>query len=465
MFKRRMAFFSAMVLLLVCLCGCGDTVPQDTATTTAITTTTTATTEVAGGEETTTTATETVTTTTEKQTTTTEKESTTTAEKTTTTTKEAATTTEKAPVTTTEKKTTTTEATTTTTTTKAPTTTTKAEVITALKPLSPKEYYGYTLLADEAESEKLLYVYNAFVKASEEMAEIVDFESSGYDITPEEIKKVWVYYTLDHPHHFWLTEGYGITVLEGGGVVDVSPEYTMSKSERDRAKAEFDAVVKQLLSNVSGSWDEYHRELAVHDILCDLLTYKDVGKPSYNAYGALTGKFSVCEGYAESFQYLMYQCGIQCLSVFGKAGGGSHKWNIVRINDVYYEVDVTWDDPVVSEGAAPFVVHSYFNISDAILTQDHNIGENNYPLPHCDSKAENYYKIQGVWMDTFSEDVIAQQLKTNNVIELYLNKHTPDQFAKWLGEHWGNILQKAGLTQGGYSFAVVGKGVRLTLTK
>jgi len=49
----------------------------------------------------------------------------------------------------------------------------------------------------------------------------------------------------------------------------------------------------------------------------------------------------VCEGYAEAFQYLALQYNINCII----ARSATHEWNLVEMNNAWYVVDITWDDP------------------------------------------------------------------------------------------------------------------------
>ncbi len=451
-YTRIVAFLVMLTLLVGCLCACGETAPQDGATTT-----TTGETQVSQSDEQTTTQ-EDATTTSVKESTT-EKQETTTAKDKTTTVKKTATSTTKAE---------TTVGTTTTTTaqtTVATTTTTKAQPITALKPLSPDDYYGYNLLKKEADGALLTQLYKHFVESVERMDATIKLDSISTSLSLPTVKKVWNYYQLDYPQHFWVDNGFDYSTLSEH-VTEIQPIYSMTVAERDKAKVEFDAVVKSLLSKISGSWGEYKRELAVHDALCDRVTYRDDGKTSHNAYGALVNKVAVCEGYAEAFQYLMYQVGTQCLGVFGTAGKLPHKWNIVYIDGVYYDVDVTWDDPIVN-GGAELVAHTYFNLSDAILFRDHNENdERNYPLPPCNSMDENYYVMQGVWMHDFSEEAIAKAIQSHGeTVEIYLDEHTTNEFATWLQEHWKTIREMAQTEYRGYRLAAVSNTVTLTLTK
>ena len=98
---------------------------------------------------------------------------------------------------------------------------------------------------------------------------------------------------------------------------------------------------------------------------------------------------AVCDGYARAFQYLMGQAGLQCLLVRGNAGGEGHAWNVARINDAYYQVDVTWDDPVGMDDP-DYVYYGYLNLTDADMTRDHT-PETEIPLPVCAATADNYF--------------------------------------------------------------------------
>jgi len=60
-----------------------------------------------------------------------------------------------------------------------------------------------------------------------------------------------------------------------------------------------------------------------------------------NIYGSIVENLCVCEGYAEAFQYLAQQYGINCII----ARSNTHEWNMVQMSDSWYHVDVTWDDP------------------------------------------------------------------------------------------------------------------------
>ena len=121
---------------------------------------------------------------------------------------------------------------------------------------------------------------------------------------------------------------------------------------------------------------------AVHDwlrrnVAYDLDSYLSgqFGSASYSMEGAILHGKSVCQGYAEAFQWMMELCGIECDLVSGQADGydgwGSHAWNQVKIDGKWYNIDVTWDDPVPDSGYGVVYSYEYFLISNAELNKDH----------------------------------------------------------------------------------------------
>ncbi len=91
----------------------------------------------------------------------------------------------------------------------------------------------------------------------------------------------------------------------------------------------------------------------VHDYLVDTIEYNvEAGKNVYNIYGALVNKQAVCEGYARAYKLILDELGIPCIIACGTGRNSSgetesHAWNYVQIDDNWYAVDVTWDDPVI----------------------------------------------------------------------------------------------------------------------
>ncbi len=73
---------------------------------------------------------------------------------------------------------------------------------------------------------------------------------------------------------------------------------------------------------------------------------------------------SVCEGYSKAYTMLLAEAGIESYMLYTN----DHEWNLVNIDGEYYQVDVTWDDPVILTWSAenpvlhPIEDNTYGNI-------------------------------------------------------------------------------------------------------
>lgn len=135
----------------------------------------------------------------------------------------------------------------------------------------------------------------------------------------------------------------------------------------EKARQVHDSVVTPQMS-------EYDQVKAFHDYLVNNTTYGGTSNRMFTAGGALVDGYAVCDGYAMAFDLLCYLSGIECVRVTGYAGE-SHAWNKVRVNGSWYNIDVTWDDPVSNR---PMLIYDYFLISDAAISRDHVQDSNPY---------------------------------------------------------------------------------------
>ena len=142
-------------------------------------------------------------------------------------------------------------------------------------------------------------------------------------------------------------------------------------------------VIEEVIDN---DMDDYDKELAIHDYLIDWTDYDKVAlrnetlhneiKHSEYAdtpYGLLINQTAICSGYTTTVQLFMDLLGIPCLSipghsvVHGSTKEEDHAWNIVFIDESWYYVDVTWDDPVYPDGLWHFPRYDYFNTTTLLM--------------------------------------------------------------------------------------------------
>lgn len=98
---------------------------------------------------------------------------------------------------------------------------------------------------------------------------------------------------------------------------------------------------------------------------------------SNNAYGPLLEGHAICSGYADLMSLFLDRMKINNHKVSNK----NHVWNLVNINDEWLHLDLTWDDPLVSNGE-DYLRHDYFLVDTKKLleldTTEHTFEEEIY---------------------------------------------------------------------------------------
>ena len=319
-------------------------------------------------------------------------------------------------------------------------------------------YYGRAALAGMSNSKILLYAYDAIVEGIENGETEISVADGRNRISVDEVRMVYTAYCHDHAEVFWLHNTYWIMMWDSSNASSLIINPLMEGRALETAKAAFDAAAEEILSGIEEDMTEFEKELYIHDALAEHITYT-YSENAHNAYGALVEGACVCEGYAEAFQTLLHRVGIRSLIVTGNANGGPHAWNIVRIDGEYYHVDLTWNDQDV-------VMRSYFNVTDARISEDHTIDVPAYGLPECTSEDANYYTVKGTVLSAFDAEVVGRLLRENDlVVHMYLSDGlTLQSFfdQMYAGDNYQTMLEAAGI-RGGASVQIVGYGNECTL--
>ncbi len=123
--------------------------------------------------------------------------------------------------------------------------------------------------------------------------------------------------------------------------------------EVQRAISLVEEKINDIIGNISSS-SRYEQIKYIHDYIVENVEYNQAeATNNSNIYGALIEGKAVCEGYAESFKYMMDKLNIPCILVYGNGVNNSgeseyHSWNQVLMDDgQWYSVDTTWDDPIL----------------------------------------------------------------------------------------------------------------------
>ena len=222
------------------------------------------------------------------------------------------------------------------------------------------------LLSTETGEKELKKQYQSAIEALiYENPELFYLEATGMYINIEKVTKIsgikYNVYINNGSKANYLTKGFN------------------SKEDVDSYQVQIEKVRDYIVSNLEGKTD-YEKIKMVHDYLVDSIEYdSSLSKDNiYDIYGALVSRECVCEGYAKAFQYLMNEVGIDNVIVIGTGTNSnnqteSHAWNYVKLDNNWYAVDVTWDDPIlIGTGKLPEKSkYKYFLKGSITMNENH----------------------------------------------------------------------------------------------
>ena len=225
----------------------------------------------------------------------------------------------------------------------------------------------------------------------------------------------------DHPEIFTVS-GY-VCVVHSANNAPVktvySAKYTMSAQEEESARRKIEDYVASFMVKAPKSGSDYDKVKYTYEYLINNTEYVLNSAENQNICSVMIFHQSVCLGYAKSMQYMLDKLGVPCTIVEGYAANGDpHAWNLVRISQAYYYVDVTWGDSSYTNGPSAVrlytgVNYEYLNITSDELTKGHTI-ENVVPLPRCVEIRDNYYVKEGLYFDSVNSSALSAKFKEAN---------------------------------------------------
>ena len=205
---------------------------------------------------------------------------------------------------------------------------------------------------------------------------------SPYAISTDRLGELFTYVMNTHPELFHVAGRLGYTYNRAGQVLSVSPSYTLAGEALTAARRLYRQTVEAFCADLeaarrrvaafsvltagdsAGGWSQADTVLFLHDWLADRYAY-DLSGTRFDAYSLFRDGVGVCQAYALAFLALGKAAGLEVDMVTSTAM--DHAWNHVRVDGVWYHVDVTRDDPIVTGEGAPPVNHDRFLLSDSAL--------------------------------------------------------------------------------------------------
>jgi len=195
-----------------------------------------------------------------------------------------------------------------------------------------------------------------------------------------------------HPYNSFNTLKTSITE---SGEITVNIIYLYDHREINIINSYVDQIINDLYKKED---DDYENLKKIHDYIINNTKYdierNDKGESqykSYNAYGLVVDGYATCNGYADLMAIILSKLGYQNYKVATTSEeisytSNGHVWNALKIDDYWVHLDLTWDDPVSSDGK-DYLYHKYFLVSTEemfeadsgnIKVEEHNFNKSIY---------------------------------------------------------------------------------------
>ena len=210
---------------------------------------------------------------------------------------------------------------------------------------------------------------------------------SPADSTSKYSRAVEIFYLFrnNNPQFFFLMNG--VAYSESGSNVTVYPRIYpafATQEARTTAAEQISSKVESIINNADGYTSQEDQVKSIHDQIACLVKYNYASANNIQAetesfsqsvystftpYGSTDNSYytTVCAGYAGGFAMVCNKMGIDAVVMTSQ----THAWNRVKIDDVWYTIDCTWDDmdekiDSLSSGEA-HVKYMYYLRSDSML--------------------------------------------------------------------------------------------------
>lgn len=226
----------------------------------------------------------------------------------------------------------------------------------------------YDILSQENGSDKLQEEYQTAIEA---------FTYDNPDVFYIDVTKMYI--NIETIQKIFSTK-YNVYINSAKDPTYLLDGFT-SKEQIDQCESQVIAVKNQILNQIAGK-NDIEKMKYIHDYLVDTIEYDQtfVEKNIYNIYGALVSKTCVCEGYAKASQYLLNEAGLENIIITGTATNSdgkteNHAWNYVNIDEKWYAIDTTWDDPIIVGGGklTNTIRYRYFLKGSSTMNKNHFI--------------------------------------------------------------------------------------------
>lgn len=266
--------------------------------------------------------------------------------------------------------------------------------------------YYYYQMSNDAKS-AYLEIREAVLECKKELTLDVRINQADFDMIAELL-------ILHDPITFNVSDIGAHNITRRSVTFDIS--YTYDKATFDKMSAAYEKRIDKVLAKLNDDMTTYEKIKKIHDLLINNAEYNVDAPNSSNIYGTIVKKKGKCDGYSKTFSYICSKAGIRTVTVIGKDMNSTddimHMWNKVYYKNKWYNVDVTWDDPVGN--MTDNMTYNYFMVSDKSLKKTHSEDNGSFKAPEAADDSKSYYVVYKKYAEDLdsAKSIIKSELRT-----------------------------------------------------
>lgn len=249
-------------------------------------------------------------------------------------------------------------------------------------------------------------LYDKIRNAVENFEESVSFDAP---VPRDAVRKIYRLVYAQERQLFWFSNVFYAPEKE---ISVYSLSYLFTKDAASVMRAELELAASELMNGLPDGADVFDKLVYFHDKIVTGCEFSQTSVNSSSAYGVLVDGVGQCEGYAAAMAFLCSKAGIPNYMVTGHdADGNTHAWNKVLLGGEWYNIDCTWDDPILKPSRRDFVRHDYMLVTDAEIEGiTHFTDAELYgSVPPCTATEGNYFVHKGLVYGTAAEAMEAMR--------------------------------------------------------
>ena len=224
-----------------------------------------------------------------------------------------------------------------------------------------------------------------------------EYENCLNDIEQLRNDKLALTYINDFVHPYNSFESMKTSVSSNGEII-IMPNYLYTTEQIEKIEQKTNEIIKNstVMNNSSSTLKDkikYFHDYIINHTTYDVIRSQDGTSEyqSHTAYGPLFEGKAICNGYADAMAIFLTKIGINNYKIATPAENITdaeygHIWNAVLVDNKWLHLDLTWDDPISSDGKN-YLFYKYFLVnneglkkadSGSVVIEEHNFDDTVY---------------------------------------------------------------------------------------